>query len=77
MTTRDPATDLQPRAGTLPPLIEARAVTRILEGVVPTTLVHDIDLPGSAYHMVTGVREHDGRLWLGSLHEPAVAVIEL
>ncbi|MGZ9073832.1 MAG: ABC transporter ATP-binding protein, partial [Rhodoplanes sp.] len=26
------------------PLIEARAVTRILPGIVPTTLVHDIDL---------------------------------
>lgn len=30
---------------------------------------------GDAFHMVTGVREHDGRIWLGSLHEPAVAVI--
>ncbi len=27
-----------------PPLIEARGVTRILPGIVPTTLVHDIDL---------------------------------
>ncbi|WP_345524017.1 SMP-30/gluconolactonase/LRE family protein [Nocardioides conyzicola] len=41
------------------------------------TLVHDVDVQGSAYHMVTGVREHDGRLWLGSLHEPAVAVLDL
>ncbi len=41
------------------------------------TLVHDVDLPGTAYHMVTGVREHDGRVWLGSLHEPAVAVFSL
>ena len=44
-------------------------------------LVHDLDLPhpdrGPGYHMVTGVREHDGRVWLGSLHEPAVAVIDL
>ena len=44
-------------------------------------LVHDIDLPadrpGAAYHMVTGVREHDGRLRLGSLHEPAIAVLDL
>ena len=42
--------------------------------------MHDLDLPGPehgpGYHMVTGVREHDGRLWLGSLHEPAVAVID-
>ena len=29
------------------------------------------------YHMVTGVREHEGRVWLGSLHEPAVAVLTL
>ncbi|HYY11231.1 MAG TPA: SMP-30/gluconolactonase/LRE family protein [Kineosporiaceae bacterium] len=42
-------------------------------------LVHDLDLGedvhGGRYHMVTGVREHDGRVWLGSLHEPAVAVL--
>jgi len=40
--------------------------------------VHDVDVRpsehGAAYHMVTGVREHDGRIWMGSLHEPAVAV---
>ncbi|WP_028644506.1 SMP-30/gluconolactonase/LRE family protein [Nocardioides sp. URHA0020] len=41
------------------------------------TLVHDLDVQGSAYHMVTGVREHDGRVWLGSLHEPAVAYVDL
>jgi sugar lactone lactonase YvrE len=45
------------------------------------TTVHDIDVkalyPGAAYHMVTGVREHDGRVWMGSLHEPAIAVYEL
>ena len=29
------------------------------------------------FHMVTGVREHDGRLWLGSLHEDAVAVLDV
>ncbi len=45
------------------------------------TLVHDLDIDakehGAAYHMVTGVREHDGRVWMGSLHEPAVAVWDL
>ncbi len=45
------------------------------------SLVHDIDLRpaehGASYHMVTGVREHDGRLWMGSLHEPAIAVYDL
>jgi sugar lactone lactonase YvrE len=44
-------------------------------------LVHDIDVRpaehGAAYHMVTGVREHEGRVWMGSLHEPAVAVHDL
>ncbi|WP_435769210.1 SMP-30/gluconolactonase/LRE family protein [Nocardioides sp. SYSU DS0651] len=44
-------------------------------------LVHDVDVRpeehGASYHMVTGVREHDGRLWLGSLHEPAIAVYDL
>jgi len=40
-------------------------------------VVRDVDLPGDDYHLVTGVREHDGRLWLGSLHEPAVAVVTL
>lgn len=45
------------------------------------TLVHDLDLDpeahGAAYHMVTGVREYDGRVWMGSLHESAVAVYTL
>jgi sugar lactone lactonase YvrE len=45
------------------------------------TLVHDVDVRaaehGAEYHMVTGVREHDGRVWMGSLQEPAVAVYEL
>ena len=43
-------------------------------------LVHDLDVDaagqGAAFHMVTGVREHEGRIWLGSLHEPAIAVLE-
>lgn len=40
------------------------------------TLVHDLDVSTPDFHMVTGVREHDGRVWLGSLHEPAVAVVD-
>ena len=44
-------------------------------------LVHDLDLAypstGPGYHMVTGVREHEGRVWMGSLHEPSVAVHDL
>jgi hypothetical protein len=39
-------------------------------------LVHDIAADTSNFHMVTGVREHHGRVWLGSLEEPAVAVLD-
>jgi hypothetical protein len=39
--------------------------------------VHDVSGDASGYHVVTGVREYDGKLWLGSLVEPAVAVIDL
>ena len=41
-------------------------------------LVRDISLDRpedrARYHVVTGVREHDGRIWMGSLNEPAIAV---
>ncbi len=39
--------------------------------------VHDRSFDASSFHMVTGVRELDGRVWLGSLVEPAVAVFEV
>lgn len=39
--------------------------------------VHDRSFEPDGYHMVTGVREHLGRVWLGSLVEPAVAVFEV
>ena len=39
-------------------------------------LVHDIEAEASSYHMVTGVREHDGDVWLASVEEPAIAVLE-
>ncbi len=39
--------------------------------------VHDVSLDAAGYHMATGVREHDGRVWLGSLEEPAVAVFDV
>ena len=35
-----------------------------------------LDVEATGFHMVTGVREHDGRVWLGSLHESAVAVLD-
>lgn len=73
------------------PLRLRKLVTRIPEKLQPKPkqtvrvqayddrgqLVHDVDLPPDGYHMVTGVREHDGRVWVGSLHEPAIAVHDL
>jgi sugar lactone lactonase YvrE len=68
-----------------------RQVTRIPERLQPAPkrtvrvqaydadgrLVHDCDVATERYHMATGVREHDGRVWLGSLEEGAVAVLDL
>ena len=73
------------------PLWLRRQVTRIPDRLQPKpkrtvhvqayaddgTLVHDCSVDTDDFHMVTGVREHDGRVWLGSLHEPALAVLEL
>jgi sugar lactone lactonase YvrE len=38
-------------------------------------VVHDVSYPGHSYHMVTGVREVGGVLYLGSLVESAVAIL--
>jgi len=73
------------------PLSVRRLVTRIPESIQPKPkrtvrvmafddlgeCVHDLVGDASAYHMVTGVREHDGQVWLGSLEEPAVAVMSV
>jgi sugar lactone lactonase YvrE len=40
-------------------------------------VVHDLRPDPTDYHFVTGVREHHGRVWLGSLEEPAIAVLDL
>ena len=39
--------------------------------------VHDLQPDATDYHFATGVREHDGRVWLGSLEEAAVAVLDV
>lgn len=44
MTGLSTDTAREDRRSAAVPLIEARGVTRILSGIVPTTLVHDIDL---------------------------------
>ncbi len=83
---RDPALDvLRTRA----PMPVRRLVTRIPDRLQPRPrrtvrvqafdddgrLVHDLDADASGFHMVTGVREHDGVVWLASLQESALAVV--
>jgi sugar lactone lactonase YvrE len=41
------------------------------------TIVRDLQGPGTDYAFVTGVAEHDGRLYLGSITEPALGVLDL
>jgi sugar lactone lactonase YvrE len=73
------------------PLFVRKAVTRLPEVLQPRPkqtvrvqafddegrLVHDLDADAGEYHMVTGVREHEGQVWLGSLDESALAVLSL
>lgn len=40
-------------------------------------VVHNLQAPGDRYHYVTGVREHDGWLYLGSLVDSAIARVPL
>lgn len=40
-------------------------------------LVQQIDINPEHYQLITGVREHQGKLYLGSLHENAIGIIEL
>ncbi|WP_301546917.1 SMP-30/gluconolactonase/LRE family protein [Gordonia sp. X0973] len=40
-------------------------------------LRHDVHGDASRFHMVTGVREHGGQVWLGSLETDVVGVIDL
>ena len=90
VTIASPVDALVERLGSAPMALR-KAVTRIPEKLQPKpkrtirvqaydtdgALVHDLAIEHPGYHMVTGVREHDGRVWLGSLHEPSVAVVDL
>ena len=72
------------------PLWLRRQVTKIPEKLQPKEkqsvwvqayddtgkLVHDCNVDTREFHMVTGVREHEGRVWMGSLHEGGVAVLD-
>ncbi len=54
-------------------LPEPKRTARVQAYDVDGRLVHDRVLDPTRFHMATGVREHHGRVWLGSLVEPAVA----
>ncbi|MET3960218.1 sugar lactone lactonase YvrE [Marmoricola sp. OAE513] len=86
-STRDPLVE---RILTLPTPLR-KALSNIPQGLQPQpkrvvrvmafddagTCVHDLEGDATGFHMVTGVREHAGQVWLGSLEEAAVAVISL
>ena len=90
VTIASPVDPLVERLGSAPMALR-KAITKIPEALQPKpkrtirvhaydadgALVHDLDIDHPGYHMVTGVREHAGRVWLGSLHEPSVAVVDL
>lgn len=50
-----------------------KRTARVAAYAADGTLVLDVTCDASAWHMATGVREHEGRVWLGSLVEPALA----
>jgi sugar lactone lactonase YvrE len=84
---RDPVLDfLLPRAPWLRRLVwrlperlhpAPRRTVRAQAYAADGTLVHDLNGTHDDFHMVTGVREHHGVVWVGSLHEPRVAAIGL
>ena len=86
-STRNATLDwLLPRPGllrravwALPDAVQPAAarVTFVLGLDAAGTVVHNLQDDGQRYHYVTGVREHDGWLYLGSLVESAVARVRL
>lgn len=84
---RDPVLERLMRA----PMLIGRAALRLPEVLRPKpkrtvrvmafddagSVVHDCSFDASGFHMATGVREDQGRVWLGSLVEPAVAYFDL
>ena len=40
-------------------------------------LVHDLSGDSTQWHMATGARERDGEVWMGSIMEPAIAVLRV
>ena len=53
---------------------QPKRTARVLAFDSAGDVVHDLEFDATRWHLATGVREHDGRVWLGSLVEPAIAV---
>ncbi len=89
VTIASPTDPIVERLKARAPLLVRKAVTRIPAALQPRPkqtvrvqayagdgrLLHDLSASSQSYHMVTGVREHHGDVWLGSLEESAVAVL--
>jgi sugar lactone lactonase YvrE len=54
-----------------------RRSVRVMALTEDAQVAHDLEFDPTAWHFATGVREHGGRVWLGSLLEPAIAVGEV
>lgn len=52
---------------------QAKRVTFVAGFSPDGTRTHNLQGPGDRFHYVTGVRAHDGMLYLGSLVETALA----
>jgi sugar lactone lactonase YvrE len=84
---RDPLLDLLHRSRPVARQALWKVPQGLLPGPKPTVwviavdtagrVVHDLQGPSAAFRAVTGVAEHDGRLWLGTLTEPAIASFDL
>lgn len=63
----------------IPEALQPRPARTVLVMAFDDTgrVVHDISADASSFHMATGVREHHGRVWVGSLAEPAIAVLDV
>lgn len=56
---------------------EASRITFVIGIDAEGEVVHNLQAPGDQYHYVTGVREHAGTLYLGSLVDTAVAKVPI
>lgn len=70
---------LRKALGRLPEALQPKVkrIARVMAFDDDGRLVHDRQLSSESFHMVTGVREHNGRVWMGSLAEPAIACFDV